>query len=201
MQVDILSFQSRASGVNNCVFYFNVDSIGEVEKHEDTDDDSIISAEIGKSEDAERDWYDWRKYLPGFVCLFCPAIYSNCGNGPNDLFTHMQSVHGFDFIEIKNRMKLSFYQQVKLVNYIRRQIHLGSCIFCDENIETTKQENDSKLYRETLLEHMKKEGHMKLPEDKSEWDQSQYLFPTYENDILLSYLPDEGTMFKNCGLF
>ena len=83
------------------------------------------------------------------------------------------------------------------MNYIRRQIHLGSCIFCDENIETTKQENDSKLYRESLLEHMKKESHMKLPEDKSEWDQSQYLFPTYENDILLSYLPDEGKLVKN----
>ncbi len=70
-----------------------------------------------------------------------------------------------------------------------------------KNIEKTKEENDSKLYRETLLEHMKNEGHMKLPEDKSEWDQSQYLFPTYENDILLSYLPDEGTMFKNDRIF
>lgn len=33
-------------------------------------------------------------------------------------------------------------------------------------------------------------GHMKPPEDNSEWNQSQYLFPTYENDNLLCVLED-----------
>ena len=102
----------------------------------------------------------------------------------------MKVIHDFDFVEIKEEKKLSFYQQVKLVNYIRRQIHLGACIFCDENIEKAKHSDE--IYKENLLEHMKTESHIKLPDDKSEWDQSQYLFPTYENDTLLSYLPDEG---------
>ena len=37
---------------------------------------------------------------------------------------------------------------------------------------------------------METENHLKPPADKSEWDESQYLFPTYENDNLLSCLPD-----------
>ena len=172
------------------LFNHFADSVEDIDHKDDSDDDSIISSEIAKCEDQEDDWYDWRKYLPGFVCLFCPATYSNCGNGANDLFNHMKVIHDFDFVKIKEEMKLSFYQQVKLVNYIRRQIHLGACIFCDENIEKAKHSDET--YKENLLAHMKTESHMKLPEDKSEWDQSQYLFPTYENDTLLSYLPDEG---------
>ena len=169
------------------------DSVEDMEEREETDDESIISSSssrLSKGDDQEDDWYDWRKYLPGFVCLFCPATYANGGNGANDLFNHMKVVHEFDFVEIKESMKLSFYQQVKLVNYIRRQVHLGACIYCDENIEKAKHTDET--YKENLLNHMKIENHMKLPEDKSEWDQSQYLFPTYENDTLLSYLPDEG---------
>ena len=169
------------------------DSLEDMEEREETDNESIISSSssrLSKGDDQEDDWYDWRKYLPGFVCLFCPATYANGGNGANDLFHHMKVVHEFDFVEIKESMKLSFYQQVKLVNYIRRQVHLGACIYCDENIEKPKHTDET--YKENLLNHMKIENHMKLPEDKSEWDQSQYLFPTYENDTLLSYLPDEG---------
>ena len=174
---------------------FDDNSTDDEEKVEDTDDESIISSEFGNQE--EHDWSDWRKYLPGFVCLLCPATYKNSGSGASDLFLHMKSIHKFDFVEIKESMKLSFYQQVKLVNYIRRQVHLNACIHCDEKIESIEMKSDSEEYKKGLLEHMTKESHMKLPDDKSEWDQSQYLFPTYENDLLLSYLPDEGRMFKN----
>ena len=155
----------------------------------DTDDDSSTSMEFGNSE-GEHDWSDWRKYLPGAVCLFCPATYSNEGNATSDLFVHMKAVHDFDFVEIKSHLGLSFYQQIKLVNYIRRQLHLNACIFCDKKVENSGEEHN--VYRQSLLEHMKKEGHMKLPKDKSEWDQPQYFFPTFENDNLLSLLADEG---------
>ena len=188
----IRSIFNNSSIAYHLISHDNIaDSIEDTEDRDETDDDSIISSEVSKGEDQEDDWYDWRKYLPGFVCLFCPATYSNCGNGANDLFNHMKVVHEFDFIKIKETMKLSFYQQVKLVNYIRRQVHLGACIFCDETIE--KRKHSDETYKENLLNHMKIENHMRLPDDQSEWDQSQYLFPTYENDTLLSYLPDEGT--------
>jgi hypothetical protein len=37
-------------------------------------------------------------------------------------------VHGFDFVQIKTSLKLNFYLQIKLVNYIRRCVHLNTCI-------------------------------------------------------------------------
>ena len=158
--------------------------------NEDTDEESNVS-EVGDAEDEGHDWSDWRKFLPGFVCLFCPAYYPNCGRGASDLFVHMTAIHDFDFVQLKNERKLTFYQQVKAVNYIRRQMHLSACVFCDEKIITDKNEKNIDSYKEGLLLHMQQQNHIKLPDDQSEWDQSQYLFPTYENDILLSYLPDE----------
>ena len=60
------------------------DSVEDMEEREETDDESIISSSssrLSKGDDQEDDWYDWRKYLPGFVCLFCPATYANAGTG------------------------------------------------------------------------------------------------------------------------
>lgn len=34
-----------------------------------------------------------------------------------------QESHGFDFGCLRKEMHLSFYQQVKMINYIRREIH------------------------------------------------------------------------------
>lgn len=58
---------------------------------------------------------------------------------------------------------LRFYQQIKLVNYIRRQIHQGRCYSCQERFDS----------RADVLHHMVSEEHvMKLPE-MSTWDQPQ----------------------------
>ena len=34
----------------------------------------------------------------------------------------MQELHDFDLHELKLRLNLNYYQQVKLINYIRRQV-------------------------------------------------------------------------------
>lgn len=58
---------------------------------------------------------------------------------------------------------LRFYQQVKLVNFIRRQIHQSRCYGCQEKFDS----------RADVLRHIATEGHiMKLPET-STWDQPQ----------------------------
>ncbi|KAK7891252.1 hypothetical protein WMY93_023215 [Mugilogobius chulae] len=61
---------------------------------------------------------------------------------------------------------LHFYQQVKLVNFIRRQIHQSRCYGCEQRFEN----------RQAVLQHLSTEGHI--------------LFPTYENDALLCTLSD-----------
>jgi len=121
------------------------------------------------------DWSDWRGDLGSAVCLFCVVSYSDAGQLPN----HMKEVHGFDFQEISANMKLTFYQQVKLVNYIRRQVHLNTCIGCQEVLPD----------RDQLLEHMAWSNHCQ-PGDSRAWDQPQYFFPTYENDNLLCGLEE-----------
>ena len=42
----------------------------------------------------------------------------------NDLFNHMKVVHDFDFVQIKADLGMGFYQQVKMINFVRRQVYL-----------------------------------------------------------------------------
>jgi len=124
----------------------------------------------------DNDWNDWRDDLGGAVCLFCPVTYQDT----SELLEHMKIVHGFDFAQIKLDLKLNFYQQIKLINYIRRSIHLNTCPGCNEEFED----------RDTLLEHLTESCHY-VPTSSSDWDQPQYYFPTYENDNLLCGLETE----------
>lgn len=48
---------------------------------------------------------------------------------------------------------------MKVVNYIKRQIHLQKCVFCEMKVDN-------------ILEHMKKENHFKIPSPKM-WDQPE----------------------------
>jgi len=127
------------------------------------------------SDKDDGDWSDWRGDLGGAVCLFCEATY----HGAADLQNHMKEIHQFDFQQLRAKLKLTFYQQVKVVNYMRRQVHLNTCIGCHLVLSD----------RETLLEHMKESDHME-PGSVNDWDQPQYYFPTYENDNLLCGLED-----------
>ena len=88
------------------------------------------------------------------VCLFCPAKYSDL-NDLNDLLTHMTSIHDFDFQHVRNSLRLSFYRQIKLVNYIRRKMHLKECFYCEEEFDSTEE----------VTAHLESKAHMKVPDD------------------------------------
>lgn len=126
-----------------------------------------------KEEDA--DWSDWRGDVGGTVCLFCPATYVD----KDDLLNHMLEVHGFDFVKIKTEQKLNFYLQIKLINYIRRCVHLHTCIGCGEVFPSGEE----------MQSHLSWSNHYEpSPRD---WNQPQFYFPTYENDNLLCVLEDD----------
>lgn len=125
-----------------------------------------------ESEDEENSWSDWDDEPIEIICLLCS--YSNkeiaC------ILKHMKEAHNFDFKKsVKN---FSFYQKIKVVNYIKRQIELKLCIFCETSTEN-------------VLEHMKKHQHCKIPEDKV-WNQPQYYFPRSESDSFLYNLDAFG---------
>ncbi|XP_072242597.1 zinc finger protein 277 isoform X2 [Leuresthes tenuis] len=122
------------------------------------------------------DWSDWQAHPVSAVCLFCDYQSETM----DQIYTHMKDAHGFDLQNLKTELHLKFYQQVKLVNFIRRQIHQSRCYGCRQKFDC----------RADILHHIVAEGHvMQLPE-MSTWDQPQYYFPTYENDALLCTLSD-----------
>lgn len=42
-----------------------------------------------------------------------------------NVFNYFQDIHNFDFNYMKIEMKLEFYDQVKCINYIRRQVSIA----------------------------------------------------------------------------
>ncbi|XP_029053222.1 zinc finger protein 277 [Osmia bicornis bicornis] len=127
-------------------------------------------AEDQSSENEDEDtWSDWDDDEGVSIsCLFCNY---------NDkhfhlILEHMKTNHDFDF-KVASK-DLTFYQKVKVVNYVRRQIYLQQCIFCEVKV------ND-------VLEHMKEQSHFKIPTQKS-WDQPEFYFPMCENDSFLYHL-------------
>ncbi|KAM3608755.1 uncharacterized protein V6R79_004180 [Siganus canaliculatus] len=129
-------------------------------------------------EDEEDDWSDWTgpAHPVSAVCLFCERQSETM----EQIYAHMKDAHDFDLHQLKTRLNLRFYQQVKLVNFIRRQIHQSRCYGCQETFQS----------RDQVLRHLAAEGHvMQLP-DAATWNQPQYYFPTYENDALLCALSD-----------
>ncbi|XP_039919101.1 zinc finger protein 277 isoform X2 [Hirundo rustica] len=124
----------------------------------------------------EEDWSDWEEHPVCAVCLFCEQQ----ADTTEKLYLHMQKSHGFYFPKIKSEHGLNFYQQVKLVNFIRREIHHCRCYNCQEKFES----------KGGLISHMEETKHIAFLPARSTWDQPQYYFPTYENDTLLCTLSD-----------
>ncbi|KAB1276515.1 Zinc finger protein 277, partial [Camelus dromedarius] len=124
----------------------------------------------------EDDWSDWEEHPVSAVCLFCEKQAETI----EKLCVHMEDAHEFDLLKIKSELGLNFYQQVKLVNFIRRQIHQCKCYGCHEKFKS----------KADLRTHMEETKHTSLLPEREIWDQPQYYFPTYENDTLLCTLSD-----------
>ncbi|XP_058118653.1 zinc finger protein 277 [Anopheles ziemanni] len=132
------------------------------------------SSVFNSDEDSDSDWSDWNGEEQTTTCLFCTHSEANI----DKLKQHMVDKHSFDFTQTVHGM--SFYQRVKVVNFIRRQMHIRKCIACEQ------QFNDYK----SLCEHMDAEEHYRLSKESSGWDQPEYFFPTYEDDQFLCHLEE-----------
>ncbi|XP_072915562.1 zinc finger protein 277 isoform X1 [Hemitrygon akajei] len=135
-----------------------------------SEDDSEIIEEL------DDDWSDWQGNPMCAVCLFC----EKAKDSTEKLHLHMKTEHHFDLLKLKSEMGLNFYQQVKLVNFIRREIHQHRCNRCGEAFNSKTE----------VVNHMTETDHIMSLLDRSAWDQPQYYFPTYENDALLCSLSD-----------
>lgn len=126
----------------------------------------------------EETWDDWHDESGSqAICLFCTFSSTITDN----LQTHMKDSHGLDLAAIKKSQNLDFYQQVKLINFIRRKVHQLKCFNCDLQFDSW----------ELLMSHMETNNHFSQIPDSKVWNQPQYYFPTYENDNLLCHLLDD----------
>ncbi|KAL0871404.1 hypothetical protein ABMA27_005135 [Loxostege sticticalis] len=146
--------------------YYNKTQHQTAHKSTDYDHDSNV--------DSDPEWSDWTEENgPLITCLLC----QHTENEYENILDHMERQHDFSFTNVT--AGLDFYQKVKIVNYVRRQIHLKQCLSCDTKFDDLKN----------LEKHMKEKNHIVLSKEK--WDQPEYYFPTYEDDLFLCFIQDD----------
>jgi len=118
-----------------------------------------------ESLDEDDDWSGWNGENPSCFCFFCPASF----NEADKVYDHMKAEHKFDFKHIRDDKQLSFYQQVKMINYIRREVHTHAC----------DGEVDPGAIAAGVLEQLT---------CNTRWKQPQYYFPACEDDSMLCHL-------------
>lgn len=156
-------------------FYLvNYLELGKTWEDVQNEDDNNSNSESEEREEIEL--MDCQEESYRITCLFCKDTSTEFA----EMVLHMKDIHNFDFYGLKCSHNLDFYQQVKLVNYIRKQMHDNACTFCDDVYD---------CYGD-LMKHMMGTGHISLFPDSSRWDQPMYYFPTYENDNFLCALED-----------
>jgi len=90
-------------------------------------------------------------------CFFCDFVAPSY----ETLLTHLYDTHDFEYEKICSQLSLSFYQQLKLINWIRMEkVKLGQL----DVMEIT----------ERILSR--------------EWNAPQYYFPTFQEDALLNVI-------------
>lgn len=124
---------------------------------------------------SDTDWSDWEGETENISCLYCMHTETNFVF----LKKHMKQAHEVDFD--KELEALTFYQRVKVVNYVRRQIYTHKCVTCMEQFDDT----------DALTKHLIERKHFGIG-DKKSWDQPEFFFPTYEDDAVLCYLDDSA---------
>ncbi|CAB3234309.1 unnamed protein product [Arctia plantaginis] len=124
--------------------------------------------------DSDPEWSEWtEEHGPLITCLLCDHTETEY----DKILAHLKLQHEFSFLKATEGM--GFYHKVKIVNYIRRQIHLKQCLACETKFDDSKN----------LEKHIKEMKHWVLSKEK--WDQPEYYFPTYEDDLFLCFIQDD----------
>lgn len=136
-------------------------------------DQHVASMKDVSEDDNESNWSDWEEDEVDITCLFCEFKSKDFTR----LKEHMKTSHMVNF-ELESR-KLSFYDRVKMVNFVRRSMYKMECIKCGSVWNNVDQFQD----------HLKMNNHYSLGENK-DWNYPQYFFSTYEDDAFLQHLDD-----------
>ncbi|KAI8910369.1 hypothetical protein EDD86DRAFT_189947 [Gorgonomyces haynaldii] len=114
-------------------------------------------------EDEDLDFQDWTDTeREPTECLFDDQVFDT----PQKCHEHMQQQHHFHLEHITD-----FYHRVRFINYVRRQNAQSICYSCG--------------FQGELEEHFKS-CQLQLPPEHHIWEQLEYLFPTIDDDPLLT---------------
>lgn len=135
--------------------------------------ESNRNSTVFETNDSDGEWSDWEGDKPVLTCLFCTRNDTDF----DELNRHIRAVHNVDFD--RRTAGFTFYDRVKVVNFIRRQMHLLKCVKCEEEFKISGE----------LQIHMKQENHCDIGA-RDQWNKPEYFFPTYEDDAFLCSLDD-----------
>lgn len=130
-------------------------------------------------ERVEDDWSGWQEKLPCGTCFFC----KESDVGVSTIYDHMQERHGFDFLRICQDMRTSFYQQVKMINFIRRRV-------VDLRMSSSPGKDYNQLTKEIVADVKEKVV------DSANWNKPEFYFPKLEDDALLYSIDESKGLFE-----
>jgi len=116
--------------------------------------------------DEDDNWDDWTDNEEEAICLFCDKK-----DIPSAIFNHMTLEHNFNFTKLRTKEKMEFYDCIKVLNYIRRNVK--------ENPAFTMSTDISKA------------------ELKSVIDDDTNLQPVFMDDALLYAFEDEEEVYDS----
>jgi len=135
----------------------------------DKDDNEVPDSRNGSP--TEEAWSDWEGSAPEIKCLVCSVVYTKF----TAIKQHMRSQHCIDLESLCKDM--SYYKQVKLINYIRYLVSESHCPFCDATSLPDVSEHLLTHRHITTLSHER-------------YNDDRYLFPALDNDFMLCSLKD-----------
>ena len=114
-------------------------------------------------------------------CLFCDTVCESAVA----MARHCATEHSFDIAATVRSLRLSFYDSIKLINYIRSSVAKDQCPSCQQLFSSSLQ----------LKEHLSSTNHSDVAGytlktrkdgDQAPWDPPQYLLPPTQDPLLYS---------------
>eukprot|EP00003_Mantamonas_plastica_P013094 TRINITY_DN2305_c0_g1_i2.p1 TRINITY_DN2305_c0_g1~~TRINITY_DN2305_c0_g1_i2.p1 ORF type:complete len:523 (-),score=201.02 TRINITY_DN2305_c0_g1_i2:395-1885(-) len=139
---------------------------------EDDDGDNVSEAERGN---ADQEWEEWADEADeNALCLFCASRFPTA----TLTFDHCEADHGFSFSKVSKDLALDFFGKIRLINFIRDQMHQNQCLGCEQVFDS----------EEEVLGHMSESQHMTVSAEAC--SDMKYMIPVLEDDALLSGFDD-----------
>lgn len=106
---------------------------------ENVKSDSFAHGPVGMAENCDDD--EWAQMAGTELSAVTDLFSTETFKTVNDLWNHCKEKHGFDFHALQSTLKLDFYGRVRMVNFVRSRVAVGTTV--SEIISDISQKNVS----------------------------------------------------------